>query len=1275
MTRTIITPMYLISKGFKNLFHFTFLFLMLFFVQFTPLHAQHIDYTSNIYEFIENTAVFEINQEEGHSYFIPEKNISLNGNWKFFYANTPEEAPKDFYKENYIDKKWTSIEVPSNWEMKGFGDKMFRNVNAPFITNPPFVPKDYNPTGLYRRTFKLPKNWKNDQIFLRFEKVASASFVWINGHEVGYNEGAQEPSEYNITPYLKAGENTVAVHVVKYSDGYYLEGQDYWRLAGIFDDVVVYAKPQTHLFDWQINTDLDADYKNAQLNVLVDARNYDQSQTGVYSVKSVLLNEEDKIVNEIVSEPKSFLEKGKLRFELSKEIFDPKKWTAETPNLYTLQLFLLDSNMNVMDKSTTRIGFKETEIRGDVFYLNGKPIKVNAQNSHMQHPETGHVMDEATIRKDFEILKRFNFNAVRTSHYPPVNKYLELANEYGLYIIDETGDEAHATEFVGDDPEFTEMYKERVRKMVLRDRNYPCVLFWSAGNESGEGFNISEVIAEGKKYDPTRSWMYGGNAYTHAAEEIIGPRYPTPAELEIEIGLTSGEKNSRPSFMDEYLSVAGNGGGGMDEYWHVIDQYPRIMGGAIWDFVSPGLTEKVREISDSSPNNVMAHLMGNAKLTKNGSDKVLDLNGHDQWVEVYRDRVLEKESNKLTLNCKLFPRKLVSSSGSFITKGSYQYGLQQRGKDSLEFYVYTDKLNAIRAKLPVDWENNWHQIIAVYDGAEMRILIDGKSVATGRASGKIKNFPFPVNIGRNAEIHGQETNVHICDAKIDEVGIFMDAVNPDLLSQTDKKALISKAALWLDFEDETYGGEFFSYGIGARTYGSIWPDRSVQPEMWQMKKSTQPLAFKLLNSEDGTIEVWNRHHFLNSSQYKTKWFLEAEGKTIQEGELSLEVAPFSKKQIQIPFRKPEIEPGKEYFLTLSTTLKNDENWANAGHEVAWDQMKLDWVQIAEVPSLQTGKAPEYAEDDDQIVVRGMDFVYTFDKKTGVLSSMNYQGQELLLQGIGLNVWRAPLANELDAWNAGRIPREQWKEGYGNHIATEYYSTGLNDISTITTGMTLSKQDHMIELEIHTQSIIGDRETNKNDPFYSGIKADGFKNIYRYRIDKRGEITLRHNVTPNGKMPIWLPRIGIAMVLDRSLKNVKWYGRGPQENYPDRKSGYKVGVFNTTVDAMYEPYLLPEDFGLRTDNRFVEMTDENGLGLRFTSDQLFNFNAYNFTTENLTKAMYTYQLKRAEGITFNLDYATSGVGDTSRAILNQYRVQPQQYERQIVISPLKGIPKK
>lgn len=601
-----------------------------------PIYSQGVNYLDNLYNFIENTSVFELNQEEGRSYHIPQKHLSLNGEWKFLYSDVPENIPSDFYEVNYNDWDWEKIKVPSNWEMEGYGDRLFRNVQAPFKTNPPFVPREYNPTGAYRRTFTLPSSWKGDQVFLRMEKVASASFVWINGEEVGYNEGAQEPAEYNITKYLRQGKNTIAVHVVKYSDGYYLEGQDYWRFAGIFDDVWIYATPSVRLFDWYVTTDLDDNYTDAVLNLAVDVKKYTTALSENYRVKANLLDVNRKLVKEMISDPFLMDKEGKKQVIFSEQIIKPKKWTSETPNLYTLEMKLQTAGGKTTDIIRTKIGFKETEIRGETFYLNGVPLKVNAQNSHMQHPELGHVMNEETIRKDFEILKQFNFNAVRTSHYPPVSRYLELANEYGLFIIDEAGTESHATEFVSKQKEYTEMYRERVRQMVLRDRNYPCVLFWSAGNESGEGFNITEAIKEGRKYDHSRYWMYGGNAYAHPAEEIIGPRYPLPIELEMQTGIIPDKSDRRPSFMDEYLSVAGNGGGGLDDYWRVVYAHPRLMGGAIWDFVSPGLTERIRKIEDKSLFSTPVHLMGNTRLVKAVDGNALDLNGHDQWVEVYR---------------------------------------------------------------------------------------------------------------------------------------------------------------------------------------------------------------------------------------------------------------------------------------------------------------------------------------------------------------------------------------------------------------------------------------------------------------------------------------------------------------------------------------------------------------------------------------------------------------------------------------------------------------
>jgi beta-galactosidase len=820
--------------------------------------AQKSNFT-NVYPFIEDISVFEINQTEGHTVCIPFNSVdealhlqksksvnvlSLNGKWKFHYANTPEGAPKNFFTSQFKDAKWSEIIVPSNWEMQGFGDPLFRNVAHAFQSKPPFVPREYNPTGSYRKTFTLPENWKNKRVFLRMEKTASASFVWINGQEVGYNEGAQEPAEYDITNFLKSGKNTIAVNVIKYSDGVYLESQDYWRLAGIFDDVWLYAKSDVHIFDWYATTDLDENYENAKLDLQITVNNQSKTDKQKYKVRTSLFNSENVMVKNFTSEAVQIPADKKQVITISSDVLNPKKWTAETPNLYRVTMELINNEGKTEEVITGRIGFKETEIRNQVFYLNGKAIKLNGINTHMQHPDLGHTMDEATIRKDFELFKQYNINCVRISHYPPVARYLELADEYGFYIIDETGNEAHATEYLSNNADWEPMYRERVRKMVLRDRNHPSILFWSAGNESGEGKNICAVIEEGKKYDSTRSWMYGGNAFSHECEEIIGPRYASPFELKNQVGMVPESVDPRPSFMDEYLSVAGNAGGGLDEYWDVIYQYPRIMGGAIWDFVSPGLREPVRRLTDSSPNKVASHIMGRAKLVAAHDGKGIDLNGHDQWVEVYQDKNTEIAGNELTASLWIFPRDLMKMGGTILTKGNYQYGLQQIASDSLDFYVYTSKKNLVRAPLPKNWTNNWHHVAGIYDGKSIAIYIDNKKVAEKAVTGNITNFPFPVNVGKNAETHGQHTTDYLGDAIIDQVGIFNKAIEINDLFAA-KPDLKNRAALWLDFEQEQNKDEFFSYGIGARTYGSIWPNRVPEPEMAQIKKSAQPISSKV----------------------------------------------------------------------------------------------------------------------------------------------------------------------------------------------------------------------------------------------------------------------------------------------------------------------------------------------------------------------------------------------------------------------------------------------
>lgn len=1217
------------------------------------------EFLDNIYQYIENPEVFEVNQEPGRCYYVPDKHISLNGAWRFKWYSIPDSIPSDFYEYNYNDSGWDSIEVPSNWEMLGYGDKLFRNVNAPFKVNVPFVPRDYNPTGLYRRTFTLPENWSGSQIFLRMEKVASASFVWINGHQVGYNEGAQEPAEYNITPYLKKGCNVIAVFVVKYSDGYYLEGQDYWRFAGIFDDVLIYSAPNTRLFDWYVETDLDDNYVHSKLDISIDVKRYVNEKNEKLRIKAVLLDAYSKVKDEFSSSWFNVNEKHTV--SISKKIMNPLKWTAETPNLYNLKLLLVNEQNAIVDEVQTKIGFKETQLINGVFCLNGVPIKINAQNSHMQHPQWGHVMREEVIRKDFELLKKFNFNAVRTSHYPPVNSYLKLANEYGLYIIDEAGVEAHATEWVSDRKDFTEMYKERVRRMVLRDRNYPCVLFWSAGNESGEGFNISEVVKEGKKYDRNRMWMYGGNALQHVAEDIIGPRYPTPIELEIQQGM-GYDKDIRPSFMDEYLSVAGNGGGGLDDYWRVINSHSRTIGGAIWDFVSPGIEEKVRLLRDSSPYNTPVNIMGNVLLKEINGGKVADFSGHDAWIEVYRGENLELTSNQLVLKFDVYPRKLSENSGTFITKGNNQFGIQQEGEKEITFYIFTDKKYELKASLPLDWEYNWHHVLCIYDGHSMSMFIDDMELGKIKAAGYIKNLPYPVNIGRNSETQGCETNVAICDAMIDNVAIFDKVYSKENLSK-------ENSVLWLDFESESSLGNFYSYGIGARTYGSIWPDRKLQPEMWQMKKSAQPVDFHWIDKDNIVVEVWNKHSFLSLNNYVVEWFLTEDCKTIQQGIIHDNIAPLQKKYISIPISIPIIKDNLEYRLEFKVRLKDKEVWAEKGHIVAWEQLDLPWHKNVVMPVKSENRNLNCVDTDTCLWVVGDRFKYGFSKKTGRLFSLYIGNKEVIKSDVDLNVWRAPLANELDDWAVWAENRYNWKKEYGMRTVNEQYSFGMDRLNDVMVSFSYDRSQDVINVQSRSYKLTPDESYGQRDKYISGVQLNGFENIYKYTVKNTGEIFINHTVLPQGKLPQWLMRVGLTMNIDSTYNDITWYGRGPQENYPDRKSGYPVGHYHLSVNDMYEPYLIPQDHGLRCDNRWMIIRDGNGSGLKISMDGLFNFNAYPYTTENLTKSLYTYQLKRSKNITLNLDYATSGVGCTCRSIMLPYKVPVTKYERNIRILPL------
>ena len=1245
---------------------------------FNLAYSQQQGYLENIYRFIEDPGKFAENQEVGHVPLVPYSSVrdaiendwnkstgflSLNGNWKFKWSENPEQSLPDFFSTSFNDSKWDNLSVPGNWEMQGYGDPVFRNISQPFISNPPFIPRDYNPVGSYRKVFTLPSAWKGKEVFLHMEGTTSASFVWVNGKEVGYNQGANEPAEYNITKYLKTGKNLIAVNVYKYSAGTYLEDQDFWRLSGIFRDVYLLATPEVHLRDYFVNTEFDSDYRDASLSISAEIANYSKTDKSDYSVRINLFDKSgNAVVKDNVSELVSIEAEKTLTVYKTCQVLRPDRWSDEKPNLYSLTLEILDSDGRVTEVLSNRIGFKEVEVKNQALYVNGVPVKLNGVNSHMQHPELGHSMDRETILKDFKLMKKFNINCVRTSHYPPTVEYLNLADEMGIYVVDETGDESHATEYISELPEWRDAYVDRVRGMVLRDRNHPSVIFWSAGNESGFGNNICEVIKEGKRLDPTRIFMYGGNTDDVAwknevpCEDIIGPRYPTPYELKTRIAQVPESQDPRPSFMDEYISVQGNGGGGLDEYWDIIYKYPRCIGGALWDYVSPGITENILLLTDKSGNHINTAIKGRGKLVPGKFGNAVELSGHDQWVDVYRDPSLDITGTQLTVSFWVYPRNW-NTDGTFVTKGSYQFGLCQNKKDSLVFYVTDSKRNSVTAPVPENWENNWHHLAGIYDGKKLSIYVDGNLSGLKTFTGSITNKPFPVNIGRNAEIEGQEYAGRTSNARFDQLAIFNKAVPVDQLLNP-PPSLQKEAQLWLDFDEVQNAGTFYSMGIGGRTYGLIWPDRTPQPEMWQVKKSAQPVSVSWKNQEEGTVEIWNRFHFTNLSELKSSYQLWSDGDIIQQGELTVDIDPLTKQIVKIPFFKPELQTGKEYRLQLSFYLKKATDWAPEGFEIAWDQLELPWRKTEEIKPSEIFPDVSFRESIDEIVVMGKDFEYLFDRKTGRLKSMIYSGKQLINEGPKLNVWRAPLANDLDQWALWRSDLTYRKPGMGEDPANNWRSLGIDRLVYFQDKITVTKSDRnivIVEVEEHAEG-------------NSYITA--FENRYTYAISGNGEINLHHSVTPQGLMPAWVPRIGLQWNLSEDLNQVLWYGRGPMENYPDRKTGAKIGVYKSTVQEMKEDYLVPQDYGLRTDNRRVSLSSVDGFGIEFTGNELFNFNAHPYSTDNMTRARYPYQLNEIEGITFNFDYASSGVGCTAISVLNAYRVMPKVYIYNLNIKPFR-----
>jgi 3-dehydroquinate dehydratase type II len=971
-------------------------------------------------------------------------NTDAESGWRFNWAPSPEAAPDRFYEHGYEDADWDLVTVPGNWEMQGYGTPIYVNVQYPFSTEDlPGVPHDDNPVGSYRRAFSIPDEWAGRRIHIVFDGVDSAFYLWVNGEEVGYSQGSRLPAEFDITSYVRSGDNELAVRVYRWSDGSYLEDQDMWRLSGIYRDVYLIALPAVHVWDYHVRTDLDHVYRDATLAVKIAIRSAGEDHHGRHSVEVALLDDHgDPVLEARLRQDVRVEPSGQASLTLETPVANPGKWSAEDPHLYTLLVVLRDDADQIVQVERTRLGFRKIEVIGGQICLNGVPLRFGGVNRHEHDPDTGHTVTVESMIQDIQLMKQFNINAVRTCHYPDADRWYDLCDEYGLYVVDEANIESHGVwDLLARDPEWETAFVERTVRMVERDKNHPSVVIWSLGNESGYGRN----------HDVAAEWLHANHpdrlVHYHPAEtapivDMISMMYPTVDRI---VELAEDRTEMRPVIMCEYAHSMGNSTGNLKEYWEAIDTHPRLQGGFIWDWVDQGIRQ----------------------VTEDG----------EAWF--------------------------------------------------------------------------------AYGG---------------------------------------------------------------------------------DFGDEPNDGNFCINGL-------VFPDRDVQPGLWEYKKILEPVRVQAVDLAAGEVKITNRYQFVDLSRLDIAWSIVADGEELQAGSLPrLRIGPNQSQVVVVSFEVPDLQAATDYWLFLSFTLAEATLWAEAGHEVAWAQLKLPF-DTPQAIALQTGTMSpvEIHESEECVTVRSSRFSLSLNKATGALAPIEYEGQAVTVSGPGLTVWRAPTDND-----EGLRERtaDCWREAGLDRLRHQVRDVGVRRITPHVVGITAAL-----------------RAAPPNGPTSIDYEI-------AYTVFGSGDIFIDTHVRPGADLPP-LPRMGLQVTLPGGLETVTWYGRGPHESYVDRKDSAAVGLYSGAVDEQYVQYVTPQENGNKTDVRWVALADPQGRGLLAVAEgDLLEVSAHHYTTEDLTTARHTVELTRRADITLNLDHRQSGLGGAScgPGTLPQYLLEPQEMAWRVRLRP-------
>lgn len=1020
----------------------------------------------------ENPAVFRIHKEAARCTLMPFKTTAqartknaaaspyyqcLNGDWKFRWSKDPQSRPEDFYRPDYDVSGWDRIPVPSNWQMHGYGTPVYTNATYPFHKDPPRVmgtpPKDFtnfearNPVGSYRTVFTVPAAWKGREIFIVFDGVDSAFYLWINGQPVGYSQDSRTPAEFRITPYLQDGETILAAEVYRYSDGSYLEDQDFWRLSGIFRNVYLYSTPKVHVRDFFVRTELDDQYRDAALKVTASVINYNQKAVSAPKLEMTLYGPDGKKTVKLKSKGNSpKIEAGQeIALELAADVPNPRKWSAETPHLYKLVMAAKKPGPlgGILEAVSCNVGFRKAEIKDGVLLVNGKYVYLKGVNRHEHDPDTGHYVTRDSMIRDIQIMKQHNINAVRTCHYPDAPLWYDLCDQYGLYLIDEANIESHGMgygrESLAKQPEWGPAHLDRTMNMVERDKNHPSVIIWSLGNEAGDGPNFEATSAWIKQRDPSRPVHYE-QAGQRPHTDIVCPMYARIHHLE---EYAQKEGLYRPLILCEYSHAMGNSCGNLADYWAAIEKHRALQGGFIWDWVDQGI------------------------------------------------------------------RKTDPSTGK-------------------EFWAYGG-----------------------------------------------------------------------------------------------------------DFGDKPNDDNFCCNGL-------VQPDRKPNPHLYEAKKVYQYVSVHAADLEQGVFEVENKYAFTNLKDLlEAEWELSEDGVVIHQAPLGrLDLEPGQTMKITLPCAGRTFDAQREYHVTLSFRLAEDQPWASKGHLAAWDQFLIRPREIpAQGPKADSANpALKISETYEVARVIGQGFSAFFSKSLGALVSYKIGDREMIYEPLVPNFWRAPTDND----DGNKMVRRLglWKEA--------------------------AREPKIDSFEVRK---ISDREAEII--VNMTLKAGQSKLAIVYHVYGGGQILVESRFTAGADLPD-LPRLGMQMKMPRTYDTMQWYGRGPHESYWDRLAGAAVGLYSEKVTEPAHLYIKPQEYGNKTDVRWMTLTDAEGRGIKVTGLPLLYVSAWPWTMEDLWKAKHPSDLPTNNFITVNIDYKQMGVaGDDSWGARPhpQYTLPAQEYEYRFLIEPV------